>query len=188
VAAGRLLVDGSLLGATSVSVLSAATLGGSGTIAGAVAVLGGTLSPGASPGALSIASLSLDASSTTLMEITGTTAGSQYDQVVLSGSVAYGGGMVLDLSQTFADSTTFDLFKDFTSFSGNLASLTSVGSAYNGVTFTRAGDVWTSTQSGGQTLEFSQATGVLIVVPEPASMAAVGLAAVAALAAGRRRR
>jgi len=188
VSAGRLLVDGSLLGATSVSVLTGATLGGSGTAVGAVAVLGGTLSPGSSPGMLTVGSLSYDSAATTLMEIAGVTPGTQHDQVVLSGSLAYGGGLVLDLSQTFPDNTTFDLFKDFASFSGNLASVSSVGTAYSGVTFTRSGDVWTSTQSGGQSLQFSQATGDLIVVPEPGSLAAVGLVVAAALVAARRRR
>jgi autotransporter-associated beta strand protein len=188
VESGRLLVAGSLANATSVSVLAGATLGGSGTAAGDITVLGGTLSPGASPGMLTVGSLALDAASTTLMEITGTLPGSGHDQVLLSGSVTYGGGLVFDLSQTFPDDTTFDLFKDFTTFFGRFGSITSVGAAYGGVTFTRMGDLWTSTESGGQTLQFRQDTGDLMIVPEPGITAFLAIAAVAAWTGRRLRR
>ena len=61
-------------------------LGGSGTILGGVTVASsGTMSPGNSPGALTVGSLSLMAGSHTAMEITGTTVG-LYDQVVGAGS------------------------------------------------------------------------------------------------------
>ena len=57
--AGKLLVNGSL-GATTVTVASGATLGGSGIIGGPVSILGGgILSPGNSPGTITVASLTL---------------------------------------------------------------------------------------------------------------------------------
>jgi len=186
---GTLLVNGQL-GAGAVSVASGATLGGSGTIGGAVTVTG-ILSPGNSPGDMSLASLALDPSSTVLMEIDGTVAGTQYDQVSIlsAGSIAYDGTLQLNLSQTFSDSTTFNLFEGFgTSFSGNFATVTSVGSAYNGLTFTRVNNLWTSTSAGSQSLEFNQATGQLVIVPEPGALALAGLGiAAAAWIRGRRK-
>jgi fibronectin-binding autotransporter adhesin len=71
---GALLVDGTLgdtAGNTAtVNVNSCATLGGHGTVAGAVTVFsGGTLSAGASPGTLTVASLTLNAGSTSDFEL-----------------------------------------------------------------------------------------------------------------------
>jgi fibronectin-binding autotransporter adhesin len=192
---GTLLVNGQL-GGGAVSVTPEATLGGSGVIGGAVTV-DGLLSPGNSPGDLSVASLVLNASSTVLMEIDGPTAGTQYDQVSIlsAGSIAYDGALQLNLSQAFSDNTTFNLFEGFgTSFSGNFATVTSVGSAYNGLTFTRVNNLWTSTSTGGgQSMEFNQATGQLVIVPEPGAIALAGVGVAAAAwvsrirAAGRRR-
>ena len=69
--------------------LTGATLGGSGTIAGAVTVNNsGTLAPGNSPGQLQLGSnLTLNNGANLAIEIGGLTAGSGYDQVQLAGAL-----------------------------------------------------------------------------------------------------
>ncbi|MFM8475110.1 MAG: hypothetical protein ACKOEO_04865, partial [Planctomycetaceae bacterium] len=67
-------------------------LGGSGTIRGEVSVASGAvLSPGNSPGLLSSGALTLNSGSTYLVDIAGTTAGTGYDQTVVTGTVSLGG-------------------------------------------------------------------------------------------------
>ena len=181
---GRLLVNGQL-GNTAVAVNASGLLGGSGTILGGVTVnSSGTLSPGNSPGVLTVGSLSLLAGSHTLMEITGTSA-SLYDQIVGTGSggLTYGGNLDLVLSGSYADQTTFHLFSNFSSSGGDFAAvgLDATGE-YAGLTFSdsdHVGGVWTSTWTENhQRLVFSTGTGDLVVVPEPSTyaMGLVGLA------------
>ena len=180
--AGSLLVNGQL-GNTAVAVNASGLLGGSGTILGNVTVASsGTLSPGNSPGVLTVGSLSLLAGSTTLMEITGTSA-SLYDQVVGNGSggLTYGGNLDLVMSGSYANGTTFNLFSNFSSPSiGDFAAvgLDATGSEYAGLTFTGTAGVWTSTETAnGQRLIFSTGTGDLVVVPEPSTYALIAIGA-----------
>jgi autotransporter-associated beta strand protein/T5SS/PEP-CTERM-associated repeat protein len=179
---GRLLVNGQL-GNTAVAVNASGLLGGSGTILGDVTVgSSGTLSPGNSPGVLTVESLSLLAGSTTLMEITGTSA-SLYDQVVGNGSggLTYGGTLDLVMSGSYANGTTFNLFSNFSSPSiGDFAAvgLDATGSEYAGLTFTGTAGVWTSTwTTNHQRLVFSTGTGDLVVVPEPSTYALMAIGA-----------
>jgi autotransporter-associated beta strand protein len=187
--AGKMLVNGQL-GNTAVAVNASGLLGGSGSILGDVTVASsGTLSPGNSPGVLTVGSLSLIAGSTTLMEITGTTAG-LYDQIVATNNIAYGGFLQLTMSGSYANDTVFQLFQ-FGSESGDFSSLAMAGgsSPYAGLTFGTIGtggygaDAWVSdwttpSAPNGQRLVFYQNTGVLAVVPEPSTyaMALAGLA------------
>ncbi|PPL00361.1 Ig-like domain-containing protein [Parapedobacter indicus] len=87
VSTGTLLVNGATAGSTTVS--AGATLAGTGTLGGDVAVnSGGTLSPGGSPGVLTInGGLTMQSGSTLAVEIDGTTAGTDHDQVVVNGTV-----------------------------------------------------------------------------------------------------
>ena len=84
---------------SNVIVASGATLGGSGSISGLTTVqTGGTLSPGASPGILSTGELVFDGGTSFNVEINGTTAGTDYDQVNVTGTVKL--GTFLNLSGT----------------------------------------------------------------------------------------
>ena len=186
---GSLFVNGQL-GNTAVSVASGGLLGGSGTINGPLTVLaGGTLSPGNSPGILHVGSLQLNGSSTTLMEVTGTST-SLYDQIVATNNIAYGGVLQLTISGSYANDTVFNLFQSG-SASGSFSSLTMTGGSgpFAGLTFGAMGtggygaDAWVSnwttpTAPDGQRLVFFQNNGTLVIVPEPSTyaMALAGLA------------
>jgi len=131
---------------------------------------GGTLTPGNSPGLLTVASLDLLAGSTTLMQVVGAgssagTAGSDYDKVVVTtvGGLGYGGLLDLDFanSAAFADGTTFDLFGFSGSTREHFDRVASTGSgSYTGLTFSGVGGVWTAL-FGNQQLTFSELTGQL---------------------------
>ena len=172
VTAGTLLVNGSTSSSSAVNVSSGATLGGSGTVAGVVTVTGGTISPGNSPGILTVGSLSLDSSSTTHFEINGiATAGTDYDRVVvntasgltLNGAftIAFGNGTAL------ANTTNINLFQYTGLHTGDFTSLVSTG-FYTSAGWTHVGEAFTF-NTGPQLLTFSEITGNLTVVPEPAT-------------------
>ena len=138
---------------------------------------GGTLSPGNSPGVLTVGSLSLSDGSTTLMEINNT---SLYDQIVGTGTLTYGGNLDLVISGSYANGTTFNLFSNFSTKTLDFADvgLDATGE-YASLTFTGTDGVWTSTwTTNQQRLVFSTTTGNLVVVPEPSTvaMALAGLA------------
>ena len=90
---GTLLVNGSL-GTTAVSVSNGATLGGVGSIAGSVALASGaTLSPGLSPGTLTIGSLNLSNGSILDYElsVSSVVGGGVNDLVVVTGNLTLDG-------------------------------------------------------------------------------------------------
>ena len=153
---------------------------------GAVTV-NGILTPGNSPGVLTVASLVLGGSSTSLFEINDPTVGTGYDRLTISGTSGptYGGTLSLAFGNgsAFASNDIFDLFNFSGTPIGNFSSVTSTG-FYTG-TWTLANDVW-SLDSGGQTLSFTPATGDL-VVPEPSTLVLLSGVAVTRLIRRRRR-
>lgn len=86
---GTLWVNGSIsstnpsVGGT--YVFASATLGGTGKVASAVTVTGGTVAPGAPMGTLTVGSVTLDSSSTLAVQLNGT---NQYSQLKSAGNVA----------------------------------------------------------------------------------------------------
>ncbi|QGQ29689.1 LamG-like jellyroll fold domain-containing protein [Gimesia maris] len=97
---GTLIIDGSLTTAE-VTVDANAVLGGSGVINADVTVHSdGSFTPGSSPGFISTEYLTLEAGSALDVEINGTTAGSEYDQVQVTGEVNLTGAK-LNISSTF---------------------------------------------------------------------------------------
>ncbi|MFN3731705.1 Ig-like domain-containing protein [Comamonas testosteroni] len=96
--AGTLLVNGALSATSGVTVAAGATLGGDGSLFASSSTntltvqSGGTLSPGNSAGTLTVnGNLQMNAGSTLAVEINGTTAGTQYDQLLVNGTVDVSG-------------------------------------------------------------------------------------------------
>jgi len=169
VTAGGLIANG-VLGSGSLSVAATAWLAGSGTILGPVS-MSGTISPGNSPGLLTLKSLSLESTSSTVMEINGTSQGTSYDIILVTdtSALSYGGGLQLSFGSVFADNTSFDLFSFSGTPTGTFAAVSATGT-YGALTFTNNSGVWTA-QSGGQTISFTESTGDILIVPEPSSVA-----------------
>jgi fibronectin-binding autotransporter adhesin len=185
---GSLAVNG-VLGTGPMTVAAAGWLQGSGTIGGAVNVLG-TLSPGNSPGVITLGSVTLGASSTTLIEIDDLTRGTQYDGVNITGtttSLTYGGLLSLNFGNlsAFDNGTVFDVFSFAGGYSGAYTTVSSTG-FYIG-TWADIGGGQFRLVSGAQTLTFDQGTGDIIVVPEPATIALAGLGIAGVATAIRRR-
>lgn len=183
---GLTLVNGSL-GNTATTVKTTATLGGSGTIGGDVTLeAGGTISPGNSPGILTVGSLTTQGGSLNI-ELNGTTPGTEYDQLAISsvgggtGSVSLGTTVInLSLGYTPAlNDKFFILLNDGTdNISGNL---------YSGATPLLEGDVLSL---GGHTFSISYLDNgdggtvgndiSLTAIPEP-STAVLGVVGLSAL-------
>ena len=93
--AGTLLVNGATQATATFSIASGATIGGTGTVSGSVTVAsGGHLAPGTSPGQTTISALTLASGSNYDVEIGGTTAGSEYDQTIVTTSVSLNGAIL----------------------------------------------------------------------------------------------
>ena len=194
VSAGTLLVNGSTSASSAVNVSSGATLGGSGTVAGVVSINnGGTISPGNSPGTLTVGSLLLNSTSSTVFEVNGVAvAGSDYDKIVVNTS----GGLTLNGTFTIAfgniselpNSTDINLFQYTGSHTGDFSLLTSSGF------YASSGWAWNpldetfSMSYNGQTLTFSELTGNLNVVPEPATWMLLALSLTTVVVLRRRPR
>ncbi len=161
---GKLVIDGDNSAATGdVTVAGTATLGGSGTIGGAVFILdGGTLSPGNSPGQLTLLDdLTLSGSSTLLVEFSGSGSG-MYDQLDVQGTFTAGGALSLMLIDGFTPlyGASFTIFNGTTPGYdlGSFDILTNLG--------------------GGLSWDTSDlaSAGIVTVVPEPSTYALVGFA------------
>ncbi len=187
VTAGSLFVNGdsaNALGALTVS--STAILGGAGSI-GAATTVSGTLTAGSQANAIGLFtftnSLTLNSSSRTLLEISGAGRGTGYDAIDV-GSMVLGGA--LDLSFGSLVSGTFNLFNAGGALSktGNFSSVTSSGSY--ATSWGRTGETWSATV-GATNLSFDQATGTLVIVPEPGTVSLLGAGLAIVVWIGRRR-
>ncbi len=196
--AGTLLIDGSLAAGSAVSVGASGTLGGSGTINGTTTVAG-TLSPGNSTDTLTINNnVSIIDGGALAIEINGTTAGSDYDRLAITGTsptFSLTDTNNLELSLGYTPSID-DLFF-ITTLTGSNA-ISGVFEELNGVAttltqdsiFSFGGYSWQISYTGDLGSNAFSGAGndlALQVIPEP-STALLGLLGLAALATLRRRR
>ncbi len=120
---GTLNITGSIPGGVVVN--NGGTLGGSGIVSSNVTLNSGALlSPGASNGILTVGSLSMVSGSSLLMEIAGINPGFGYDRIHSSGALAFGGTLLVLLTEGFSPSVgqSFDLF-NWGSITGTFSSL-----------------------------------------------------------------
>jgi autotransporter-associated beta strand protein len=179
---------------------SSRTLIGTGTFAGGLSVgQGNVLSPGASGTAAADSYGTITASTLAVQSATvrmGIQDATTYDRIVMtsgSNGLTLGGttaSLNLDFASPLTNFTTLDLF-NFTGLSGSfLGGVTSTGS-YSG-TWAESGGVFTLANVGpgnAQTLTFNQATGDVVVIPEPSTTVLLGsIVAVASLIQYRRHR
>ncbi|WP_430514112.1 autotransporter domain-containing protein [Pannonibacter phragmitetus] len=160
VSGGSLLVNGTLgSGSSLLEVASGGTLGGTGTVGGAATVQsGGTLSPGASPGTLTVnGNLTLEAGSTTLFELNtpNVAGGATNDFISVGGNLTLGGA----LQAQVGSAGYYNLFGYGGSLSGTFASTNVTGVTGANVTIdtSLANQVNLSVTTGGgggQSIQF----------------------------------
>jgi hypothetical protein len=145
VSAGTLRVDGALGATSGVTVASGGTLGGTGSIFASASSntltvqSGGTLAPGDSgAGTLTVnGNLSMASGSTLAVDIAGATAGTQYDQVIVNGTVNVSGAtLAVNHSYTAAKLDSYQLIAN----DGNDAIAGTFTGVSEGGTLTAGGD------------------------------------------------
>lgn len=163
--------------------LTKSTVTGSGTIKAPTLTLGGALSPGASPGKMTVeGNLTLSSSSTLTFEIDGTGQGTTYDYLDVNGSlILQGGQLQLVMSSAFLNAAG----KTFTVATANSAISGQFGNVASGTRLATSGN------PGTMLVSYSGSDIVLSdwqAVPEPTAAGLVGgLSALSVLFARRRR-
>lgn len=101
VAEGNLIINGNISTSSLTTVASGATIGGSGTVGALTISSGGFVNPGNSPGTLNTGNY--NQAGTLVAEITGLTAGTQHDQINVTGTVTLSGALsILATGGTYA--------------------------------------------------------------------------------------
>lgn len=101
---GKLIINGSQPG--TVQVLNNAMLGGSGTV-GTIMALSGGISPGNSPGKLNCAEILSGPGASLVIELNGTNAVTEYDQLNVNGTANLDGSLIVSLNFPSAVSNQF---------------------------------------------------------------------------------
>jgi autotransporter-associated beta strand protein len=172
---------------TGPTTVNGGTLAGDGPVGAVTLNAGGTVAPGASPAILAAGNLNFNGG-TLALELNGITAGTDYDQLSATGSVAFSANTPLTLSLGFDPVDGVDAF---TIVSNDLAdSVNTAGGLFSfggtplaqGATFTASGQAFSISYTGGDGNDV-----VLTAVPEPASIAML-LGGLGILGARRRSR
>jgi len=184
VSAGKLVINGNV-SASSTSVSSGATLGGIGTVGPLTIQSGGFVTPGNSPGILTVNGNYTQAGQYTA-EIAGTTPGSGYDQISVIGTVdVSGGSLVTAFSGSYAkNDLLFILLNDGTdaingTFAGFAQGATVASYGYMDWQISYTANSATNQFTGGNDI-------ALMAIPEPSSVTVAGIGL--AMLLGRRSR
>ncbi|WP_338285532.1 autotransporter-associated beta strand repeat-containing protein [Luteolibacter sp. LG18] len=178
-----------VLDVTSKSAFTQSNISGRGTInigAGKTLTADGNVGPGFSPGTLNVTGNLAYASTTiTTLELAGNggVAGTDSDYINVTGTFSLTGALNI-VSYNGYDITQTGVYNllDAGTFTGDFTSV-SVGG--NSLTYNLPTDDWTGT-FGGTSYTFTEGTGVLSVVPEPASLLLGALGSLTLLARRRR--
>lgn len=194
--AGTLIVNGNS-GSSNFTVRSGANLGGSGTVGNLTIQSGATLAPGNSPGILNSGTLNLNSGATMAMEITGNTAspvaGTNYDQINVTGGVILGGELSLSLAgyTNVAGGVFFLVNNDGSDLVDGVFSNANFDPS---TIFTLGGQQWQINYNADfastTAQNFTEALGndvALLAVPEPSALVLFGLAAAYGFMSRRRR-
>ncbi|SIR07835.1 autotransporter-associated beta strand repeat-containing protein [Bosea sp. TND4EK4] len=132
---GTLIVNGSIAASSGLALNAGATLAGSGTVP-AVTVIGGTLSPGNSPGTLTIdGNLTMDAASTYRAEVQGPVA----DRIDVSGTAALAGTLrLVPLGGAYSFNSPYTLLSAAGGRTGAFQAIDQAGAFGDGVSTTVA--------------------------------------------------
>ncbi len=197
VTGGKLYINGTTSTSSAVDV-TGGLLGGNGTIGGSVTVnSGATIAGGVNGvGMLTLSnSLTLSDNSTFSAGIGGSTAGSQYSQVLVAGAVTLNGAnnLALTLSYTPTDQQLFFLTAGATSITGSFDSLNGVSVALpQGAFFTLGDQQFIIGYTGNSTAGTFQGGNDLVLqasaVPEPSTWALLGLGLFSAVLLVRRQK
>ena len=123
--AGELRIDGTAAGSVGNLVANAGTISGSGTVGGDFINVAGNVAPGSSAGILAVGGSYTQGEDATLsIELGGTTAGDEYDRLVVGGMASLDGTLNVSLIDgfTLAGSLGFDVL-DASQVNGDFATL-----------------------------------------------------------------
>jgi hypothetical protein len=184
------LANGASVATSGTLDLGTAPLSGSGTITAAAVTAGGLVSPGSSPGTLTITgNLTLLNTSHTLIELSGSTQGSDYDFLSVGGTGTLAGNLQLSFLNGFhwtmpANST----FTVLTAAGGLTGAFANVAPGQRLIIADGTGSLQVNYGTGSLFAANSVVLSNFIPIPEPSTYALLGVGSALVLLSLRRRR